>query len=179
MATAKQLVARKLFAARSKAGTLKKVSKKSRDYAKNPSPKTSKKYRVLLRQKNGEFSTILDNASLTNAKKLADENYEKGYTVVVMNANHDVVYTPKHHAKNPRSRTQLVCNPKVKYKDIAKNLNGDRQVAYAVHLQDRPSYHAIAYFSKKIDAIEVAQEAADRTGEHLAVSRVQIHFGEP
>lgn len=68
-------------------------------------------------------------------------------------------------------------NPVV-YRDRAKELRSDSKVAYAVHMPDRPSYHAIAYFSKKADAMEVAQETSDRIGKPLAVSRVQIYFGQ-
>jgi hypothetical protein len=44
-------------------------------------------------------------------------------------------------------------------------------------MADAPSYLAIAWFSKKSDAVQVAQEASDRTGKQLAVTRVQNHFG--
>lgn len=75
--------------------------------------------------------------------------------------------------KNPQKR-----NPaKVKYRNLATNLKGDQRVGYSVHMADRPSYQAIAWFSKKADAMEVAQEAADRTGKQLAVTRVQNYFG--
>lgn len=72
-----------------------------------------------------------------------------------------------------KSRTKL--NP-VQYRDIAKDVPPAR-VQYAVHLADRPSYQAMSYFTKKADALEVAQEVADRTGKQIAVSRVQVHFG--
>lgn len=68
-------------------------------------------------------------------------------------------------------------NPKVKYTNRAKDMKGDQRVGYAVHMADRPSYHAIAWFSKKDDAVKVAQEASDRTGKQLAVTRVQNYFG--
>jgi len=69
-------------------------------------------------------------------------------------------------------------NPgKVKYRNLATNLKGDQRVGYAVHMADRPSYQAIAWFTKKPDALAVAQEAADRTGKQLAVTRVQNYFG--
>jgi len=71
------------------------------------------------------------------------------------------------------SRTKL--NP-VKYRDIAQGVAPAR-VQYAVHMPDRPSYHAMAYFTKKTDAVEAAQEVSDRTGKPVAVSRVQVHFG--
>jgi len=66
-------------------------------------------------------------------------------------------------------------NP-VKYRDIAKDVAPGR-VQYAVHMPDRPSYHAIAYFTKKADAVDTAQELSDRTGQPVAVTRVQVHFG--
>ena len=68
-------------------------------------------------------------------------------------------------------------NPKVKYTNRAKDMQGDQRVGYAVHMADRPSYQAIAWFSKKDDAVKVAQEASDRTGKQLAVTRVQNYFG--
>jgi hypothetical protein len=68
-------------------------------------------------------------------------------------------------------------NPKVKYTNRAKDMRGDQRVGYAVHMADRPSYQAIAWFSKKDDAVKVAQEASDRTGKQLAVTRVQNYFG--
>lgn len=66
-------------------------------------------------------------------------------------------------------------NP-VKYRDIAKGV-APRRVQYAVHMPDRPSYHAIAYFTKKADAVDTAQELSDRTGKPVAVTRVQVQFG--
>lgn len=68
-------------------------------------------------------------------------------------------------------------NPKVKYTNRAKDMKGDQRVGYAVHMADRPSYQAIAWFTKKSDAVQVAQEASDRTGKQLAVTRVQNYFG--
>lgn len=68
-------------------------------------------------------------------------------------------------------------NPKVKYTNRAKDMKGDQRVGYSVHMADRPSYQAIAWFSKKDDAVKVAQEASDRTGKQLAVTRVQNYFG--
>jgi hypothetical protein len=75
--------------------------------------------------------------------------------------------------KNPAAKKATP----VKYRDLAKNLQGEQRVGYAVHYADRPSYHAIAWFSNKKDAVEVATEAANRTGKPLAVSRVQNYFG--
>jgi hypothetical protein len=69
-------------------------------------------------------------------------------------------------------------NPaKVKYRNLATDLKGDQRVGYSVHLASQPGHNAIAWFSKKADAVKVAQEAADRTGKDLAVSRVQNYFG--
>jgi len=75
-------------------------------------------------------------------------------------------------AKNPAAK-----KPRVKYKDTAKNLRSDMRVGYSVHNPDMPGHLAIAWYSKKADAMEVAQEVANRTGKTLAVSRVQIYFG--
>lgn len=74
-----------------------------------------------------------------------------------------------------RPARKVARNP-VKYRDIAKGVEASR-VQYAVHWPDRPSYHAMAYFTKKSDAVEVAEEASNRVGKPIAVSRVQIHFG--
>jgi len=69
-------------------------------------------------------------------------------------------------------------NPaKVKYRNLATDLKGDQRVGYSVHLASQPGHNAIAWFSKKADALAVAQEAADRTGKPLAVTRVQNYFG--
>ena len=65
----------------------------------------------------------------------------------------------------------------VKYRNLATDLKGDQRVGYSVHLASQPGHNAIAWFSKKADAVKVAQEAADRTGKDLAVSRVQNYFG--
>jgi hypothetical protein len=75
--------------------------------------------------------------------------------------------------KNPAQKP--ASNP-VKYRDIAKGVGASR-VQYAVHWPDRLSYHAMAYFTKKSDAVEVAEETSNRVGKPVAVSRVQIHFG--
>jgi len=72
------------------------------------------------------------------------------------------------------SQTQL--NP-VKYRDIAKGISSD-EVTYSVHMPDRPSYQAMAYFTKKADALEVAQELSDRIKKPIAVSRVQVNFSK-
>jgi hypothetical protein len=81
-----------------------------------------------------------------------------------------------------RSRTKLVSNgreknPKVRVSDVAGKSVPEYKVAYSVHLADQPSYHGLAYFTKKAQAIEAAQEVADRRGIKMAVSRTQIHFG--
>jgi hypothetical protein len=75
-------------------------------------------------------------------------------------------------AKHEESRRG---NP-VKYREIAEGVAPSR-VQYAVHMPDRPSYHAIAYFTKKADAVDTAQELSDRTGKPVAVTRVQVQFG--
>lgn len=81
---------------------------------------------------------------------------------------------------NPQKRkvsAVVLMNPKVRTREVAKGVP-ESKVQYAVHLADRPSYHAIAYFTKKADAVASAQEASDRTGKQLAVSRIQVHFGQ-
>ena len=81
----------------------------------------------------------------------------------------------------PKKRTVIrrvnpVAKKRVKYTNIAKDMMGELNVGYSVHKQTNPSYMAIAWFTNKKDAVEVAQEAADRTGVQMAVSRVQTHF---
>ena len=81
----------------------------------------------------------------------------------------------------PKKRTVIrrvnpVAKKRVKYTNIAKDMMGELNVGYSVHKQTNPSYMAIAWFTNKKDAISVAQEAADRTGVQMAVSRVQTHF---
>jgi hypothetical protein len=81
----------------------------------------------------------------------------------------------------PKKRTVIrrvnpVAKKRVKYTNIAKDMMGELNVGYSVHKQTNPSYMAIAWFTNKKDAISVAQEAADRTGIQMAVSRVQTHF---
>jgi hypothetical protein len=81
----------------------------------------------------------------------------------------------------PKKRTVIrrvnpVAKKRVKYTNIAKDMMGELNVGYSVHKQTNPSYMAIAWFTNKKNAISAAQEAADRTGVQLAVSRVQIHF---
>jgi hypothetical protein len=81
----------------------------------------------------------------------------------------------------PKKRTVIrrvnpVAKKRVKYTNIAKDMMGELNVGYSVHKQANPSYMAIAWFTNKKDAISVAQEAADRTGVQMAVSRVQTHF---
>lgn len=78
-------------------------------------------------------------------------------------------------ALNEERAGKVKRNP-VKYRDIAKGAPPAR-VQYAVHMPDRPSYHAMAYFTRKADAVETAQEVSDRTGKPVAVTRVQVHFG--
>lgn len=80
--------------------------------------------------------------------------------------------TPKKAAR----KTVRKANP-VKYANIARELKKDERIGYSVHRQSVPSWHAIAWFTTKKDAIEVAQEVADRTGVPMAVSRVQTRFG--
>lgn len=83
-----------------------------------------------------------------------------------------------------RSRTKLISNgreknPKsrVRVADLAGTSVPEYKVAYSVHLADKPSYMGLSYFTKRADAIEAAQEVADRNNLKMAVSRVQIHFG--
>lgn len=51
------------------------------------------------------------------------------------------------------------------------------KTVYAVHKPGMPAHLAIAFFTKKTDAIESAREAANRTGQKLAVSPVAQYVG--
>ena len=75
-----------------------------------------------------------------------------------------------------KSRTKL--NPIVEMRDLVDKDVPASRIQYAVHWKDRPYYHAAAYYTNKADAVEVAQEIADRYKKPVAVTRVQIYFGE-
>lgn len=51
------------------------------------------------------------------------------------------------------------------------------KTVYAVHSPSQPPHLAIAFFTRKADAVEAAQEAATRTGKQLAVSEVSQYVG--
>jgi len=69
-------------------------------------------------------------------------------------------------------------NPaKVKYRDKSKDMAANHVAGYAVHKADRPYYLATAWFTNKSDAMEVAQEVADRTGIQYAVTKAVTYFG--
>lgn len=46
------------------------------------------------------------------------------------------------------------------------------KTVYAVHLPSQPAHNAIAFFTKKSDAVDAARDTADRIGKPLAVSPV-------
>jgi len=69
-------------------------------------------------------------------------------------------------------------NPaKVKYRDKSKDMAAHHVAGYSVHKADRPYYLATAWFTNKSDAMEVAQEVADRTGVQYAVTKAVTYFG--
>lgn len=162
-----QIAARKLFVERVKAGEFSKSPAKRKT---NPVKKSTARYVVLM----GTPGKIiaLDLTKAVAVKIAKHKNAMMGVHTVVENGDTgEVVYdSAPWYKKNPVA--------KIKYTDRAKELRSDAKTAYAVHLAAQPSYNAIAYYSKKADALEVAQEAADRTGKQLAVTRIQIYFGE-
>ena len=81
-------------------------------------------------------------------------------------------------ALNEQRAGKVKRNPaKVKYRDLAKDMKAHHVAGYSVHKADRPYYHAVAWFSNKSDAMEVAQDLADRTGAQYAVSKAVTYFG--
>jgi hypothetical protein len=81
-------------------------------------------------------------------------------------------------ALNEQRAGKVKRNPSnVRYRDLAKDMKAHHVAGYAVHKADRPYYLAAAWFSNKKDAVEVAQEVADRTGIKYAVSKAVTYFG--
>lgn len=65
-------------------------------------------------------------------------------------------------------------NPKVRVFNKSKGAKG--KVGYAVHSASQPYYNAIAWFSSLSDAKEIAQEAADRTGKQLKITKAPFLY---
>ena len=81
-------------------------------------------------------------------------------------------------ALNEQRAGKVKRNPSnVRYRDLAKDMKAHHVAGYAVHKADRPYYLAAAWFSNKKDAVEAAQEVADRTGIKYAVSKAVTYFG--
>jgi hypothetical protein len=81
-------------------------------------------------------------------------------------------------ALNEQRAGKVKRNPaKVKYRDKSKDMAAHHVAGYAVHKADRPYYLATAWFTNKSDAMEVAQEVADRTGIQYAVTKAVTYFG--
>ena len=146
-----QIAAQKLFAERARAGTLGKGKRKAVVKRKtNPDKSKPRAYVMRASQATGRppvKGTKAGNRLITRRKKALSA---------------PAGYFP---------------NPKVKYTDRAKELRSNERVGYSVHSALSPGHLGFAWFTKKADAIEVAQEASNRTGKQLAVSRIQIHFG--
>jgi hypothetical protein len=183
--TPAQLAARERFAEAARSGAFKKAGAKKRTTTRKANPigdlpKLKKRYQTVL-------LTMADLRDDQKRRKQGLPDEMPGYTDAEI-ANLIARYQAKaqdlreaiamyegtktNPAKPAASRR---VNP-VKYRDIAKDVAPGR-VQYAVHMPDRPSYHAIAYFTKKADAVDTAQELSDRTGQPVAVTRVQVHFG--
>jgi hypothetical protein len=81
-------------------------------------------------------------------------------------------------ALNEERAGKVKRNPaKVKYRDKSKDMAAHHVAGYSVHKADRPYYLATAWFTNKSDAMEVAQEVADRTGVQYAVTKAVTYFG--
>ena len=81
-------------------------------------------------------------------------------------------------ALNEQRAEKVKRNPSnVRYRDLAKDMKAHHVAGYAVHKANRPYYLAAAWFSNKKDAVEAAQEVADRTGIKYAVSKAVTYFG--
>jgi hypothetical protein len=81
-------------------------------------------------------------------------------------------------ALNEQRARKVKRNPSnVRYRDLAKDMKAHHVAGYAVHKADLPYYLAAAWFSNKKDAVEAAQEVADRTGIKYAVSKAVTYFG--
>ena len=194
--TPAQLAARERFAEMARSGAFKKAGASRRKA--NPAKRTG--YRItVFDDDNQPVSSTFDTeeqGALLYAKGMADAN-KAGEIRHVLSKSQKLVYwfdgSGIHRAGTygdkpfyTTRRAALRSNPAkpaatrrgnpVKYRDITKDVAPGR-VQYAVHMPDRPSYHAIAYFTKKADAVDTAQELSDRTGQPVAVTRVQVHFG--
>jgi len=81
-------------------------------------------------------------------------------------------------ALNEQRAGKVKRNPaKVKYRDKSKDMAAHHVAGYSVHKAELPYYMAAAWFSNKKDAVEAAQEVADRTGIQYAVTKAVTHFG--
>lgn len=120
-----------------------------------------------------KLTAKLDAMSLPVLKQLADARI-KWISALARNRVSRMERKTNPATGTKKSRTKL--NPAVEVRDLAKDVPQAR-VQYAVHMPGRPSYHAMAYFTKEADALAAAKEVADRTGKIIAVSRVQVHFG--
>jgi hypothetical protein len=166
-----QIAAQKLFAERARAGTLKK------DWLSGITPE-HEDYDILryyLDEKKNLPKTLGKGKRKTNPDKAKPRAYVKRASQATGAPPSKRLVTRRKKALT--APAGYFPNPKVKYTNRAKDMKGDQRVGYAVHMADRPSYQAIAWFSKKDDAVKVAQEASDRTGKQLAVTRVQNYFG--
>lgn len=119
--------------------------------------------------------------TITQAKKMIDEiadnprsRSKRGITrpsqITKRAPTKRLLKRRKATAKAPRG---FFANPDAKNVFRAK----DWRTVYSIHKPSMPSSSAIAWFSKKSEAVEVAQEYANRTGEKLAVSAVEIWQG--
>jgi hypothetical protein len=183
--TPAQLAARERFAEMARSGAFKKAGARKRTTTRKANPigdlpKLKKRYQTVL-------LTMADLRDDQKRRKQGLPDEMPGYTDAEI-ANLIARYQAKAQdlreaiamyegtKTNPAKPAATRRGNPVKYRDIAKDVAPGR-VQYAVHMPDRPSYHAIAYFTKKADAVETAQELSDRTGQPVAVTRVQVHFG--
>jgi hypothetical protein len=195
--TPAQLAARERFAEMARSGAFKKAGASRRKA--NPAKKTHV-WRITVFDDDGRPAKVTTDSeqqgALLYAKSKADANMAGEIHYILPkserlefwfdgsgihpagSSGNRPIYTTRRAAlrSNPAKPAAGRRGNPVKYRDIAKGVAPGR-VQYAVHMPDRPSYHAIAYFTKKADAVDTAQELSDRTGKPVAVTRVQVHFG--
>ena len=94
-----------------------------------------------------------------------------GYDTKTKEVFNSFAFETRNMKRNPtatrpgRSRTKLVSNGERKSNpkkriivaDIAGTSVPEYKAAYSVHLADRPSFHAMSYFTRKADAVETAK----------------------
>lgn len=172
--TPAQLAARERFAEAARSGAFKKAGAKKRTITRKANPFARRQPVLYEVSANGVVFGVYaaETAQAARDALAVDAGYESEAQMAETLGAPSELTAVRVAQDAPATRRG---NP-VKYRDIAKGVAPGR-VQYAVHMPDRPSYHAIAYFTKKADAVDTAQELSDRTGKPVAVTRVQVQFG--